>query len=104
MNTFLNRDDAFLPSFPAASGSQRSPQSAKRPFSRHLLAHHLDDEPLGALAVELGIKNLLPGAEVEVTFGERQDHLVVDDDILEVGIAVGFAGLVMAVITVLRRE
>jgi hypothetical protein len=42
------------------------------------LAHDLNDDPLGALPVELGIVDLLPGAEVQFGFGYRHNHLVMD--------------------------
>ena len=41
--------------------------------------HHLDDHPLPPLAVELGVEDLLPRAEVELAVGDRQDHLVAHD-------------------------
>lgn len=42
------------------------------------LAYGFDDQFFGPLAVEFRIKNLLPGAEVKPAFGNRQNHLVVD--------------------------
>ena len=56
-----------------------------------LLAQDLDHEPLRAAAVELAVEDRLPGAEVEPAGGHRDDHLVVDEQVLEVGVAVVLA-------------
>ena len=71
---------------------------------RALFAHDFNDEALGALAVELGVEDLLPRAQVEHAFGDGEDDLLMDDDVLEVGVAIGFTGLVMAVVAVLGGE
>src|SRR6185437_14869330 len=63
-----------------------------------LLSHHFHNYPLAALAVELGIKNALPSAEIELARGDGQDNLVVDEQGLEVRVAIAFAGLMMAVV------
>ena len=51
-------------------------------------AEHLDDDALAALAVELGIEDALPGAEVEMAAGDGQGGLVVEQQGLEVGVGV----------------
>ena len=61
-------------------------------------AQHLDDQPLRTAAVELGVEDLLPGAEVELAVGDRHDRLVVDEQVLEVGVAVVLAAGVVAVV------
>jgi hypothetical protein len=43
-----------------------------------LLAHRFDDHPLSPATVELGVENLLPGAEVQFSPGDRHPNLVVD--------------------------
>jgi len=58
----------------------------------------LNDDPLVALPVELGVENLLPRAEVELAIGDRHNDLMVDDQRFEVSVAVIFAGLVVLVI------
>src|SRR5262245_22336305 len=63
-----------------------------------LLAEHLYDQPLGPAPVELGVEDLLPGAEVEAAVGDRKNHLVVDEEVLEVGVAVVLAAGVVAVV------
>ena len=63
-----------------------------------LFSHYLNDHPFVALAVEFGIENLLPGAEVELPVGDRDDDFVVDDQRFEVGVSVVFAGLMMLVV------
>ncbi len=67
------------------------------PGNGSLFADDLDQHALPAVAVELGVVNLLPGAEVELAAGDRDHHLAAHDLALEVGIAVVFAGLVVAV-------
>src|ERR1035437_9433511 len=71
------------------------------PFS---LAHHFNDDAFGALSVEFGVINLLPRAEVELAFGHRNHHLMMHQQALQVRIAVGFAGAVMAVVLAERRQ
>ena len=49
-------------------------------------------------AVELAVEDLLPRTEIEPALGDRDDHLVVDEQVLEVGVAVVLAAAVVAVI------
>ena len=49
-------------------------------------------------AVELAVEDLLPGAEVEPALGDRQHDLVVDEQVLEVRVAVVLAAAVVAVV------
>jgi hypothetical protein len=42
-----------------------------------LFAHYLNDDAFGALSVEFGVVNLLPGAEIQPALGHRHDDLVV---------------------------
>src|ERR1700692_3788105 len=63
-----------------------------------LLSHYLNDDALVALAIELGVENLLPGAEIEFAVRDRHDNFVVDDQRLQVGVSIVFAGLVMLVV------
>jgi hypothetical protein len=67
----------------------------KRPRS---LAHHFHDHPLVALAVEFGIEDPLPGSQVEFALGDRNDDLVVDEQRLQMRVAVVFAGLMVFVV------
>ena len=46
-----------------------------------LLAQHLDHQPLSPAAVELDVEDRLPRAEVQATVGDRDDHLVVDEQV-----------------------
>src|SRR5450756_1589942 len=63
-----------------------------------LFSHHFNDHSFVALAVEFGVENLLPGAEVEFSVGDREDDFVVNDQRLEVRVSVVFASLVMLVV------
>ncbi len=61
-------------------------------------AEDFDDDAFAALAVELRIEDPLPGAEVETAVGYRQRGLVVQEQRLQVCIAIVFASLVMLVV------
>jgi hypothetical protein len=63
-----------------------------------LLSHHFHKHALGALAVELGVKDALPGAEVESALRHRNDHLMVNEDRFQVRVTVVLAGLVVLVV------
>ena len=67
------------------------------------LAQHLDDEPLIA-AVELRVEDGLPRAEVEPAVRHRDDHLVVDEQVLPVRVAVVLAAAVVAEVAGVRAE
>ncbi len=67
-------------------------------------AENFDDHPLAALAVELGIENTLPGTKVEVAVGDRQSGLVVQQQRLEMRVAVVLAGLVVLVVGTRRGQ
>src|ERR671936_132235 len=69
-----------------------------------LLAQHLDHQPLRAAAVELAVEDLLPGPEVEAAVGDGQDHLVVDEEVLQVRVAIVLAAGVVAVVAGIRPE
>ena len=61
-----------------------------------LFPKNLDDEALGSLSVELGVEDLLPRPEVEPAIGHRDDRLMVDEQVLQVGVAVVLAAAVTA--------
>ena len=69
-----------------------------------LLSHHLHDHALAALAVELGVKDALPGAEIELARCNGQNDFMMDGQRFEVRVAVGFASLVMAIVVAKRRQ
>ena len=69
-----------------------------------LFAHHFNDDAFRPLPVELGVINLLPGAEIQLPVGHRNDDLVMHEQALQVGIAVGFAGAMVPVILAERRQ
>ena len=52
----------------------------------------------GRPAVELAVEDLLPGAEVQLAVGDRNDHLVVDEQVLEVRVAVVLPAPVVPVV------
>jgi hypothetical protein len=69
-----------------------------------LFSHYLNDDSLVALAVELGVEDLLPGAKVEFAIGHRDDHFMVNDERLQMRVSIVFPGLVVLVILAERSE
>src|SRR3984957_6954676 len=69
-----------------------------------LFTHRFNDDAFGTLSVELGVIDLLPGAEIELAFGHRHDDLVMHQKTLQVRIPVGFASAVVPVIRAKRRQ
>jgi len=69
-----------------------------------LFAHGLDDHPLGPPAVEFGVVDLLPGSEIELALGDRNDDLVVHQQALQMGIAIDFARAMVPVILTEGRQ
>src|SRR5690242_5366056 len=69
-----------------------------------LLAHYLNDDAFIALSVELGVIDLLPWTEIELARGHRHDDLVMHEQALQVGIAVGLASAMVPVVLPKRRE
>src|SRR5262245_18867837 len=67
-------------------------------------AHYFHYDAFGALAVELRVINLLPGTEIEPARGHRYDHLMMHDEVLQMGITIGFPGAVVPVILTKRRD
>src|ERR1035437_854574 len=63
-----------------------------------LFAHYFNDDSFVALAVEFGIENLLPGAEVKFPVGDWDDDFVVNDQRFQVRVSVVFSGLVMLIV------
>jgi hypothetical protein len=74
----------------------RPPPDGSRAGRRNLLPDDLHHHPLPALPVELGVKDGLPRPEVEPAPGDRDDDLVVREQVLQMGVAVRFAGAVVA--------
>ena len=62
-----------------------------------LLTDDLDDDPFGALPIEFTVEETLPWAKVDPAIGDRQDDLVMQQEIFEVGIAIVFTCLMMAI-------
>src|SRR5215213_6693195 len=74
------------------------------PAACALLAKHLDDHSLRPAAVELAVEDLLPGPEVEAALRDRDDHLMVHEQVLQVRVAVVLAAAVMAVVARVRQQ
>ncbi len=68
------------------------------PFAlRALLSDHLDQNTLGAAAVELAVEDLFPGAEVEFASSDRDDDLTAHHLALMMRVAVVFAGAIVMI-------
>lgn len=68
------------------------------------IAHYLNNDALRPLPVKLSVIDLLPGTQVKLPGGHRHDHLVMNEQALEVRVAIRFSGLVMPVVVAERRE
>ena len=66
-------------------------------FKPWLFANNLDEDAFVSAAVELGVEDLFPRAEVEFAFGDGDDNFAAENLAFEMGVAVVFAGIVMAV-------
>src|SRR5215212_7959758 len=84
----------------AGAATERPPACA----AGELIAHHLDHEALGAPAIELAVEDRLPWTEVETPLRDGKDHLVVDQEVLEMRIAVVLAASVVAVVAGVRKQ
>ena len=63
----------------------------------HSLSDDFDDDPFGALPIEFAVEEALPWTKVDPAIGDGQDDLVMQQEVFEVGIAVVFACLMMAI-------
>ena len=61
-------------------------------------SHDFDNHPLASLAVELGIKHLLPGPQIKLCLAHRKNDLMMNEDGFQVGVPVGFARPVVPVV------
>src|ERR1039458_4983161 len=64
---------------------------------RNLLAEHLDQDALGAAAVEFAVEDLFPGAEVELAGRDRDYHLAAHHLALMMRVAVVLAGAIVMI-------
>src|SRR5207244_11028846 len=90
-------------SFVASVSSTVASLSFPLPCSA-LLAEHLDDQALAAPTVELTVEHLLPGTEVEPAVRHRDDHLMVDEQILQVRVAVVLPPGVVAIVARIGQQ
>jgi len=69
-----------------------------RPYSNRSLPDNLHQRPFLAAAIELAVKNLLPGAEIELSVGNGNHHLASHDLAFHVGVGVVLAGTVVQIL------
>src|ERR1022692_605647 len=69
-----------------------------------LFSHDFNENSFVALAVELGVENLLPGTKVEFPAGDRDNDFMVNDQRFQVRVSVVFAGLVMLIVLAERSQ
>jgi hypothetical protein len=67
----------------------------KTPFS---LPDDLDQDTLRAVAVELAVENLFPGAEVQLAPGDGADDLAAHDLPFQVGVGIVLAGAIVVIV------
>jgi hypothetical protein len=63
----------------------------------HSLSDDFDDDTFAALAIEFALEEALPWGKIDPAIGDRQDDLVMQQEVFEVGIAVILTCLVMAI-------
>jgi hypothetical protein len=68
-----------------------------------LLCDNFDDDALGALTIEFTVEDALPRTSIEATFCDGEHYLGVQQQILQMSIAVLFSSAVMKVVWILRR-
>src|SRR5579859_1174722 len=68
------------------------------PQQVRLFADDLDDHSLLPLSIELGIEDSLPSSQIELALRDRKGHRLVEQEALEMRIAVVFASFVMSVV------
>src|SRR5262249_53882072 len=73
-------------------------------FPFHLLTHYFNDDAFGPLSVEFGIVDLLPRSKIEFARSHWNDDLVMDQQTLQVRIAVGLPGVMVAVVLTEGRQ
>src|SRR3954447_24457596 len=71
--------------------------------ARASLADDLDHQPLVAAPVELGVEDLLPGPEVELSLGDRENGLLVHEQVLQMRVPVVLAATMGAVVAALGQ-
>src|SRR6267142_338388 len=69
-----------------------------RPTTNSLLSHHFHDHSLVPLPIELRVENALPRAEIQFACGDRHNHLMMDQQRLQMRVAVVFPGVVVFVV------
>ena len=63
----------------------------------HSLSNDFDDDLFAALPIEFTVEETLPRTKVNPAIGDGQDDLVMEQEVFEVGIAVIFTCLMMAI-------
>src|SRR5262245_21981125 len=74
----------------------------KQRCEQRSLAEYLDQDPLAALAVKLEVEDVFPGSEMQLSIGDRHDHLAAHNLALQVCVCVVFSCPVVLV-TIWRR-
>jgi CheY-like chemotaxis protein len=78
--------------------------AARKSFHARSFTHYFNDDAFGPLSVKLGVIQLLPGPEIKARVRHRHDHLMMNQQTLQVRIAVGLARAVMAIIVAVGRQ
>ena len=68
-----------------------------------LISDNFDDDALGALTIEFTVEDTLPRTSIEAAFCDREHYLGVQQQVLQMGIAVLFSSAVMKVVWILQE-
>src|SRR6267378_4432491 len=79
------------------------PPSA-RPTTNSLLSHNFHDHSLVPLPIELRVENALPDAEIQFAGGDRHNHLMMDQQRLQMRVTIVFPGGVVLVVLAERGQ
>src|SRR5512146_2948821 len=69
-----------------------------------LLAHNFHEDALVAPPVKLGIEDSLPCTEVDLSFRDGENDLVMNEDGFQVCVAIVLPGAVMLLVALVRRK
>lgn len=67
-------------------------------FTKKLFPNDLDQHSLLSHSIELSVKDLFPGAEIQAPFGNRHDHFATHHLAFQMGIRIVFTGAVVPVV------
>src|SRR6516162_9041284 len=76
----------------------------ERGWNSRSLTQHFDQHPLASLPVELGVVDLLPRAKIEFAISDRYQHLMTDQQVLQMSVPVVLAGAMVPIVLAEGRQ